>query len=40
MDTAEKYLAGAVMLLFVAGISLLVAIVRQQIRTRKEWGER
>jgi hypothetical protein len=40
VDTTEKYLAVAVTLLFVAGIRLLVATVRQQNRTRKQWGWR
>jgi hypothetical protein len=40
VDTTEKYLAVAVTLLFVAGIRLLVATVRQQKRTRKQWGWR
>ena len=38
MDTKEAYLAVAVTLLFMAGIGLLVATVRQRTRTRKEWG--
>ena len=37
VDTTEKYLAVVVTLLFVAGIRLLVATVRQQNRTRKQW---
>jgi len=36
----DKYLAVAVTLLFVAGIRLLVAMVCQQNRTRKQWGWR
>jgi hypothetical protein len=38
VDTTDKYLAVAVTLLFVAGIRLLVATVRQENRTRKQWG--
>jgi hypothetical protein len=38
VDTTEKYLV--VTLPFVAGIRLLVATVRQQNRTRKQWGWR
>jgi len=38
VDTIEKYVAVAVILLFVAGISLLVIALRQQNRTRKQWG--
>jgi hypothetical protein len=40
VDTTEAYLAVAVTLLFVAGIGLLVATVRQRTKTRKEWGWR
>jgi hypothetical protein len=40
VDTTDKYLAVAVTLLFVVGIRLLVAAVRQQNRTRKQWGWR
>jgi hypothetical protein len=40
VDTTEKYLAAVVTLHFVAGILLLVATVRQQNRTRKQWGWR
>jgi len=40
VDTTDKYLAVAVTLLFVAGIRLLVATVRQQNRTRKQWSWR
>ena len=40
VDTMEKYLAVAVTVLFVAGICLLVATVRQQIKAHKEWGGR
>lgn len=38
MDTINKYIAVAVVLLFVAGICLVIAAVRQQNRTRKPWG--
>ena len=40
MNTTEVYLFVAVTLLFVAGIGLLVATVRQRTRTRKAWGGR
>ena len=40
MDTIDKYLAVAVALLFVAGICLVIAAVRQQNRTRKQWDGR
>jgi hypothetical protein len=38
MDTPDKYLAVAVTRLFVAGIRLLAATVRQQNRTGKQSG--
>jgi len=40
VDTTDKYPAVTVTLLFVAGIRLLVGAVRQQNRTRKQWGWR
>ena len=40
MDTTEKYLAVAVTILFVVGIGLLVATVRQHFRALKDWGWR
>jgi hypothetical protein len=40
VNTIEQCLAVAVAVLFVAGICLLVAAVRQQNRTRKQWGGR
>lgn len=40
MDAIDKYFAVAVALLFVAGICLVVAAVRQHNRTRKQWGGR
>jgi hypothetical protein len=38
VDTTDKYLAVAVTLLFVGGVRLVVATVRLQNRTRKQWG--
>jgi hypothetical protein len=40
VNTIEQCLAFAVVVLFVAGLGLLVAAVRQQNRTRKQWGGR
>jgi hypothetical protein len=40
LDTTEKYLAVVVTLLFVVGICFLIAMVREQKRTRKRWGGR
>lgn len=40
MNTLEQWLAVAVAVLFVTGICLVVAAVRQQNRTRKQWGGR
>jgi hypothetical protein len=37
MDTTEVYLAVAVTLLFVAGVGLLVAMLRESKRVRKQW---
>jgi hypothetical protein len=40
VNTIEQCLAVAVVVLFAGGICLLVAAVRQQNRTRKQWGGR
>jgi len=40
VNTQETYLAVVVTLLFVGGIGLLVAIVRERTRVRKQWGGR
>lgn len=37
LDSAETYLAVVVTLLFVVGICFLIAMVREQKRTRKRW---
>jgi len=40
VNTQETYLAVVVTLLFVGGIGLLVAIVRERTRLRKQWSGR
>jgi hypothetical protein len=40
LNTTDIFLAVAVSLLFVAGIVLLVATLRERIRVRKQWGWR
>jgi hypothetical protein len=40
VNTTETYLAVSVTLVFIAGVALLVATLRQRIRIRKQWGGR
>jgi len=40
LNTAEQYLAVAVAVLFVAGISVLVVALRERKRARNQWGDR